>query len=562
MKGSSNTAVPEYMVRSGERVKHPFLMYDNIMMTPRLLSECAEGPVFDATRTLASELHRRGVERIYFTGCGTSLFVGKQLALASEVLAGIPAHAENPYELVHYPPVELDSAAALIVVSHSGRTKADREAIDMARSQGAYVASFTDNPDAPILAVSDSAVVGPGGPDHAIPKTRSYTTALYRGLVLVGLLAQMRNRPAPLEELKALPGQAKTVLEECESTIRTLGDSWSDVEKYFGVGSGPNVWTGTEAVLKMMETAGLVGQGFELEEYTHGPELSLDERSGVLLFQGDRDTLPRALTAVRASIAGGAKAAVITSLPEAEWGGEVSVIPVPKVPVTLSPILMILPAQLLVYHTALRLGRRPDVAGTDDARIRAAGPRIGRIGLALLPPGGLRVWGVPVAFGMAALSVQEGQSVEAVEVAPIDPVGGVQPHRSQSIQVDLVCLAGGLTPLAELAGICGCEFTFIPELGGHVPLHGPEQETTVPGLYVAGNITGVESALAAAQQGRIAGLSIARDLGYLTSEKAGFVIAQVRNRLERLRCTSGVALNPSLLSGRAAMSPGNGPTGH
>ncbi|WP_231109473.1 hypothetical protein [Paenibacillus polymyxa] len=68
-------------------------------------------------------------------------------------------------------------------------------------------------------------------------------------------------------------------------------------------------------------------------------------------------------------------------------------------------------------------------------------------------------------------------------------------------------------PLAELAAVAGCKFVYSPELGGHVPLHGERMETSLKGLYVAGNITGIESGLVAMAQGRLAAASMLHAAG-------------------------------------------------
>ena len=62
------------------------------------------------------------------------------------------------------------------------------------------------------------------------------------------------------------------------------------------------------------------------------------------------------------------------------------------------------------------------------------------------------------------------------------------------MKCDTICLAVGLNPMTELAYMAGCQMAFIPALGGHVPMHDEHMETTVPGVYVAGDITGVEEA--------------------------------------------------------------------
>src|SRR5690606_25219027 len=84
--------------------------------------------------------------------------------------------------------------------------------------------------------------------------------------------------------------------------------------------------------------------------------------------------------------------------------------------------------------------------------------------------------------------------VDGVKVVDIRSNGEPIHGSERDIPVDFVCIAGGLYPLAELADVAGCPFRYIPSLGGHVPVHNQYMQTPVTGLYVAGNITGIESA--------------------------------------------------------------------
>ena len=68
----------------------------------------------------------------------------------------------------------------------------------------------------------------------------------------------------------------------------------------------------------------------------------------------------------------------------------------------------------------------------------------------------------------------------------------------------------GIIPTCRTCAVAGCPFHYISELGGHVPLHSETMETPLPGLFVAGNITGIESGKIAMAQGTVAGLSIAK----------------------------------------------------
>jgi len=103
---------------------------------------------------------------------------------------------------------------------------------------------------------------------------------------------------------------------------------------------------------------------------------------------------------------------------------------------------------------------------------------------------------------------------------------------------DTICLAVGLSPLAELAWMAGCQSSYIPSLGGWVPLHDENLETSLPGVYVAGDLAGIEEASTAMEEGRLAGLTAAEALGHLSPKEASAKKSAVRERLAALRIGS------------------------
>ncbi|SEK51728.1 sarcosine oxidase subunit alpha [Paenibacillus sp. cl141a] len=131
------------------------------------------------------------------------------------------------------------------------------------------------------------------------------------------------------------------------------------------------------------------------------------------------------------------------------------------------------------------------------------------------PRDGMKIWGIPLQLRTAAISINGQHHVESVTLADVTIAGEIIPGSKREVQVDFVALAGGLYPLAELAAVAGCPFVYAKELGGHIPLHNENMQTPVKGLYVAGNITGIESALVAMAQGRVAAAAICRDAGVL-----------------------------------------------
>ncbi len=126
----------------------------------------------------------------------------------------------------------------------------------------------------------------------------------------------------------------------------------------------------------------------------------------------------------------------------------------------------------------------------------------------------LRRLGVPLLLRSEVAEVRGKESVESAVVRSRDVLGDVAAHSEREFAVDLVCLAVGLSPLAELAWMAGCEFAYEPRLGGHFPQHGEDLQTTVPGLYVAGDLAGVEEASIAMEQGKLAAISAVRSLGF------------------------------------------------
>jgi sarcosine oxidase subunit alpha len=160
----------------------------------------------------------------------------------------------------------------------------------------------------------------------------------------------------------------------------------------------------------------------------------------------------------------------------------------------------------------------------------------------LQPPGGLRVWGIPVAPRRAVTAVLGSSQVEGVEVADLTARGEIR--RTREVPVDSVFLAGGLRPLSELAMLAGCQMMAAPELGGTIPLHGPGLETTAPGIHVAGNIVGIESATVAMAQGRLAAAAIA------TPE----LVEEERRNVARARREAALTFLPKMREGRGEVA--------
>ena len=157
-------------------------------------------------------------------------------------------------------------------------------------------------------------------------------------------------------------------------------------------------------------------------------------------------------------------------------------------------------------------------AGSRVAAVIDAAPKIG--GYAVHAAKIARV-GVPFMMSHTIKEAHGKDRVEGATVIRVDeswkPIAGTE----KRFEVDTICIAVGLNPMTQLLRMAGCKTAFVPALGGRIPAHDENQETSVKGLYVAGDVSGIEEASTSVIEGRIAGLAIAHRLGYL--DEASFL---------------------------------------
>ncbi|TXL65778.1 NAD(P)/FAD-dependent oxidoreductase [Cerasibacillus terrae] len=168
------------------------------------------------------------------------------------------------------------------------------------------------------------------------------------------------------------------------------------------------------------------------------------------------------------------------------------------------------------------------------------------------PRNGMKMWGMPIHLRKAVTQINGTDHVESVTMFDVTADGKLKKGTEKRVEVDFVCIAGGLYPLTELAAVAGCPFHYSEELGGHIPVHNEEMKTPIDGLFVAGNITGIESAKVARAQGKVAGLSIAREKlkGIADLE---YKVLQAMNDVRKTRNEASIQFHPGIEEGRTKM---------
>lgn len=154
-------------------------------------------------------------------------------------------------------------------------------------------------------------------------------------------------------------------------------------------------------------------------------------------------------------------------------------------------------------------------AGMQVAAILEAAPRLSGYSV---HAGKVRRAGVPILLSHTVVEARGENELEEVVVSQTDAAFAPVPGTERVLAADTLCLSVGLTPRAELAALCGCAMGYCAPLGGQVPLHNEQLETSRPHVLVAGDLTGIEEASTALDEGRLAGTRAAVGLGLLSPQ--------------------------------------------
>lgn len=171
-------------------------------------------------------------------------------------------------------------------------------------------------------------------------------------------------------------------------------------------------------------------------------------------------------------------------------------------------------------------------AGCKVAALVDAAPHVGGYGVHASK---VARCGVPFYLSHTIVKAEGKDRVTGVTIGKVGPDWKVVPGTEKHFDVDTICLAVGLSPMSQLAAMAGCEMADDSKKGGTVPKCNACGETSVEGIFVAGDVSGIEEASSAMIEGRIAGTSAAYELGFLENEKLDVQLAGYESALESLR---------------------------
>lgn len=170
--------------------------------------------------------------------------------------------------------------------------------------------------------------------------------------------------------------------------------------------------------------------------------------------------------------------------------------------------------------------------GCEVVALVDAAPRIGGYGVHAAK---VARTGVPFYLSHTIVKAEGEDHVTGVTIAEVDSHFQFIPGTEKHFDVDTICLAVGLSPMSQLLKMAGCDMVDDPKRGGQVPVVDEYGETSIKGIFVAGDVSGIEEASSAMIEGRIAGITAAKYLGYMEEAEMQESVASNEKALDGLR---------------------------
>jgi glucosamine--fructose-6-phosphate aminotransferase (isomerizing) len=350
-------------------------MLKEIYEQPRAVRDTVQGRIsLDSGRVFLDDMKNiteadfKRISAIKIAACGTSWHAGLAGKYMIEQLARIQVDVDYASEFRYRDPV-MDQDTLLLVISQSGETADTIAALREAKEQGSKVLAICNVQGSMIMREADGTILTHAGPEIGVASTKAFTSQMI-ALYLLGLyLGELRGSLAPAEakrhaqQLAELPVKLEHLLNESDG-IEELSKEFFRATDFLYLGRGINFPIALEGALKLKEISYIHAEGYPAGEMKHGPNALIDERLPVLFVntreEGNRSSELRYekthsnIVEVKAR-----EGMVISVLTEGDTMSSVVsdfVIEIPPASDLLSPILSIVPLQLLAYHIAVRRG--------------------------------------------------------------------------------------------------------------------------------------------------------------------------------------------------------------
>ena len=350
-----------------EKGGYPHFMLKEIFEQPRTLTDSMRGRVNVRQDNIAlsgfidNKERFLNAKRIIITACGTSWHAGLIAMYAIEEFAQIPVEVEYSSEFRYRKPV-INKDDVVIAISQSGETADTLAAIQLAKEKGAFIFSICNVVGASIPRVSDSGCYTHVGPEIGVASTKAFTaqvTALTMLALCIGKEKGTMSSDkylAVVRELGQIPDKIERVLGQ-NKRIADFAKTFTYAQNFIYLGRGYNFPVAMEGALKLKEISYIHAEGYPAAEMKHGPIALISQEMPVVVVAPHCGTYEKVVSNIQEIKARkGRVIAVVTEGDELVSKIADYIIEVPQTEECLTPLLTVIPLQLMAYHIAVVKG--------------------------------------------------------------------------------------------------------------------------------------------------------------------------------------------------------------
>ncbi len=307
----------------------------------------------------------RSVERVVILACGTSWHAGLVGKFLIETLARVPCEVDYGSEYRYRNPIVGEHTLA-IVITQSGETADTLAALREAKKKGARSIAICNVVGSMATRETEGTVLTHAGPEIGVASTKAFTSQLVALHLLAMYLGQIRGTLKPdearphIDALTQLPRLIEQTL-KCEPQIEEIARRFYQHRDFLYLGRGINYPIALEGALKLKEISYIHAEGYPAGEMKHGPIALIDEKMPVVAVAPADAVFEKMVGNIQEAKARGGSVIAITTegndgiRPLLDPAGDF-LVTIPASEALLTPVLMVVPLQLLSYHIAVRRG--------------------------------------------------------------------------------------------------------------------------------------------------------------------------------------------------------------
>ena len=349
-------------------------MQKEIFEQPRAVRDTLLGRISQETGKVfldemdITEEQFRNFQEVKIIACGTSWHAALAGKFMIERLAQIPVEVDYGSEFRYRDPI-IGNNSLVIAISQSGETADTLAALREARRKGAKILGICNVVGSMLTRESSGTVYTHAGPEIGVASTKAFTGQLTALMLTALYLAQVRGKLTPtaarnlMQELTRLPHKLETILRH-DAAFEDLAKQFFRHTDFLYLGRGIHYPIALEGALKLKEISYIHAEGYPAGEMKHGPNALIDENLPVVVIATRDESDPASMLRYEKTLSNlqevkardGIVIAVVTEGDHLARDIANHIVEVPAAPELISPILEIVPLQLLAYHIAVRRG--------------------------------------------------------------------------------------------------------------------------------------------------------------------------------------------------------------